>query len=93
MDWQFKLEIKLENALREEGFTDESIYETRAQWRRAAFSIDSREEFMSPRSIKYFLKKENIKLCRPYTRIKDGFKLGSIKLQEPTEATVAPYGG
>jgi hypothetical protein len=39
---QFEFELKLEEALRREGYTDESIFSNRASWRQAAYYPDTR---------------------------------------------------
>lgn len=73
-----KLEIKLEKALREE-FTDDSIYPTRDQWRRVAFTSDTQPTYLTASALKYNLNQHAIKLTQPYKRILEGMLNGPIK--------------
>jgi hypothetical protein len=48
---QFEFELKLEEALRREGYTDESIFSNRARWRWAAYYPDTRSTPISAKTL------------------------------------------
>lgn len=54
-DLQFDIEVKLQDALRSDGYLSSSIFEQREAIRWAAFSPDSRTAFLSVRSLQRIL--------------------------------------
>jgi hypothetical protein len=81
VDAQFECELKLEEALRADGFTEESILSCRADWRRSAFSPESRNKLLSPRALREALKHTDIRKTACYQRIIKKTKLGCIHLK------------
>nr|CBJ20729.1 hypothetical protein [Beta vulgaris subsp. maritima] len=79
---QFRLELKLEYALREEGFSESSIMETRCEWRRAAFTLPSREKLISIRALKQNLLTKEIRESAAYKRIISAASHGQINLRK-----------
>lgn len=66
---QFELEKRLEYALREEGFSENSIAETRHEWRREALTSTSRDKFVSIGTLKRSLAITKIRDSAAYRKI------------------------
>ncbi len=83
LDAQMDLELKLENTLRAEGFSDLSIFDCRDQWRRIAFSPDSREKPITAHAIRITLEKykTNIRKSMSFRRLHNAIKMGEIHLK------------
>ena len=78
------LEIKIEFQLRQEGFSDESINETRSKWRYIAFTDEKTGKFIKKPTIRSNLKKSAITDSGPYKRLRRGFKNLEINLVKKT---------
>ena len=80
----FELEIKVETALRSEGFPDKSILDYRDEWRRIAFTPDTRNRYMTAQGIDKCLQRNysSIRASLPYLRILREFHNGVIRLQK-----------
>lgn len=66
---QFELEKRLEYALREDGFTENSIMETRCEWGREALTSTSREKFVSIGTLRKNLARTEIRDSPAYRKI------------------------
>lgn len=82
LDAQLELEVKLEGALRAEGYNAQSIFACRNQWRRIAFSPDSRPQFIKTRAIKKTLYKysADIRQSMCFRRISKAIEKEEIRL-------------
>jgi len=69
VEMQFKLELKLEYALREDGFAENSIIETRRKWRSSALTAPAQARFLTRKALKRSLETANIRDSAPYKRV------------------------
>lgn len=83
-----KLEKKLEYALREDGFTENSIKENRIYWRREAFIQPKRERFISTTTLKLI---KEIRKSPAYERIVRAVSRGNLHLVKSNR--VGPFSG
>lgn len=71
--------FKLETALRSDGFTEKEILDSRDEWRRIAFTTDTRDKYMTPQGKNSNLPDSNIQDSKPYKRILNGLQNGTIR--------------
>lgn len=78
------MEKKLENALRAEGYSDESIYDSRRNWRVFAFTPDTRGKNISAIAIKKSLSlhSKDIRKSRNFCRIIKAIERGKLRLKK-----------
>ena len=80
---QFECELKLEGALRSDGFRDEKIVSCRDDWRRAAFSPASRPAPSSSKAMQQTMAKySNIRQTPYYKRIHKAIEQNWIHLKD-----------
>ncbi len=78
---QLKCDRELEDALRSDGFSDDRILNSRNDWRRIAFTTDSKPQPISFTAIKkQMLKHNNIKNTIYYKRIKNALKNYTLRI-------------
>jgi len=83
VEMQVECEIKLEEALRSDGYSAEKIVACRSDWRRAAFFPDSRPEFIRAGALRKTLYKyPDIRKTPYYRRVIKGIKLGTIHMSD-----------
>jgi len=84
LESQLQLEMKLESALRANGYTAESIFHSRGQRRRAAFTTDTRGTFISHQGLMNTLTKyaNKIDASLNYKRILKGVEWGTVHLKK-----------
>ena len=68
-EFQVALDKRLESALREDGFTETSIMETRWKWRRAALTLPAQDKLVKAYTLKQYLKTKDIRKSSVYLKI------------------------
>lgn len=76
------IEVKLQDALRSDGYLSSSILEQREAIKWAAFSPDSRTAFLSVRSLQRILNCPDIRSTSCYERVVKNINLNLIHLRK-----------